>query len=1332
MRFLLNKMSEPLCLAVLALASFGKERLTRGGALISEQRFRRDAGHVKGLALAGVAAALLANCVRGQPGTADPSFSFAIAGVDQIRSIALAAEGKILIGCTYEGYGAPVGCVARLNSNGEQDLSFKVGTGAFGSSVLSILVQPDAKILVGGAFTNYNGIARNSIVRLNPDGNVDTSFDPGTGFGFDAGSGFVGSVWQMVPQPGGQILAMGGFTRVNGIARGGLARLNSDGSLDAGFAPVLEPLDFLKVVAQTDGKILVSGHFTQVNGEPRVNLARLNTDGSLDESFNASLNEWDWNQADTVDAIALQSDGQILLGGSFIDRIGHSMPEFVEGTRVLTLRLNSDGTADPSFVPLMVIDDTLCCGGPPSINSKVQGLVVQNDGKILISGEFSIVNGIRFGNLARLNPDGALDGNFDSGTGADCAIGPIVLDKDGKVLIPGCFQHFNGLPASLLLRVLGGEPAPSAPVFKNQPVVEVFDGGQTLAFSALVSAMPLATYQWQLNGQDLPGATHATMVLTNVTPGYAGSYQLRVSNSLGSATSQSMVLSPPTILVQPLPQAVQQGEDAAFSVTATNLLPLSFQWQLEGTNVFGATNATLTLSGVGSEQAGRYTAIVSDSVGSVTSAAASLTVLPPTTPDILLQPRSQTVEVGMEVSFSVVATNYLPLTYQWQFNSVGIPGATNPTLTLPNVQLPDAGPYRVVVSSEFRSVASGAAVLVVKPVEFIPGPGVVTNVTQASLEAALASGAPVTFGVNGVIPLTKTIVIATDATLDASGRSITLDGQNAVRHFVVTNGVTLRLVNLKLANGRYTGVAGQTNQTGQAGWGGSIYNLGGILELIGCAFLSNQVTGGTSGPVNSYDPFLQGMDGGPAYGGAIYSMNGQLSVTNCLFANNRCTGGSGYPDVPASGNPLPYSGGGGDSFGGTIYSTNSLLTLVEVVFTNNVAQGGEMGCCRPLGNDGAAYGGALANAGGKAAVSNCVFAANQASAPQGKADGNGGAIFHTSGAMTIDGTLFIHNIAHADLGANYGPPVISGPGRGGAIFNSGSLDVQASAFVLNEAHGGDCGGSMQVVSLGGDANGGAICDEGSLRVINCTLAENSARGGTNYYAVGAGGSAYGGAVFSSSTPSFLNVTIAGNSVQAGFGSPTVLSLPRALGSAIALTNSAAFMTNTILACQPAQTNVAGGIFDGGHNICSDASAGFTSPSSRSSTDPLLAPLGDNGGPTPTLALLPGSPAIDAGDDSACPPTDQRGVSRPQGLSCDIGAFELTPKLTLTRGPGGIVTLDYTFRAGQTNQISGSTNLINWVPLGTKMSDANGLFDFEDPDAPQFDRRFYKVQIQPGP
>jgi hypothetical protein len=102
------------------------------------------------------------------------------------------------------------------------------------------------------------------------------------------------------------------------------------------------------------------------------------------------------------------------------------------------------------------------------------------------------------------------------------------------------------------------------------------------------------------------------------------------------------------------------------------------------------------------------------------------------------------------------------------------------------------------------------------------------------------------------------------------------------------------------------------------------------------------------------------------------------------------------------------------------------------------------------------------------------------------------------------------------------------------------------------------------------------------------------------------------------------------------------------------------------------------------------------------------------------------------NDSACPPTDQRGVTRPQGLACDIGAFELAPKLTLTRSPDGRVIVQYRFQSGKTHQVFGSSDLARWGLLGTSVSDTNGAFEFEDAEAPNLPRRFYHVQPQTAP
>ena len=182
------------------------------------------------------------------------------------------------------------------------------------------------------------------------------------------------------------------------------------------------------------------------------------------------------------------------------------------------------------------------------------------------------------------------------------------------------------------------------------------------------------------------------------------------------------------------------------------------------------------------------------------------------------------------------------------------------------------------------------------------------------------------------------------------------------------------------------------------------------------------------------------------------------------------------------------------------------------------------------------------------------------------------------------------------------------------------------------------------------------------------------------------------------------------------------------GSSLSGTGS---LTNTIIFCVPGQTNAAGTFIDGGHNICSDASASFSSPTSHNDLDPLLGPVADNGSFTPTVALLPNSPALGAADPAACPPTDQRRVRRPIGSGYDIGAFKLAPVVFLTRLPEGKLTLGCVFEPASTNLFLGSPDLINWTWLATRVADEAGKSEVEE-DVEQFPVRFYKAQVQTGP
>ena len=163
-----------------------------------------------------------------------------------------------------------------------------------------------------------------------------------------------------------------------------------------------------------------------------------------------------------------------------------------------------------------------------------------------------------------------------------------------------------------------------------------------------------------------------------------------------------------TITTQPQSQTVAVGGNTSFSVTASGATPISYQWQLGGAAITGATNTTLSLTNVQAAQAGNYTVIVTNSVASVTSTTAVLTVAG--SPAIVAQPASQSVVAGANVSFNVTASGAPPLIYQWQFNGTAIAGATGSNLALAGVEPANAGNYTVIVTNSAGSATSAAAV----------------------------------------------------------------------------------------------------------------------------------------------------------------------------------------------------------------------------------------------------------------------------------------------------------------------------------------------------------------------------------------------------------------------------------------------------------------------------------------------------------------------------------------------------------------------------------------------------------------------------------------------
>lgn len=348
-----------------------------------------------------------------------------------ISAMAVQTDGKVVLGGDFDSYnGLTDKNITRLNTDGSKDTNFNTGSG-FSSTVNSIVIQTDGKILVGGVFTEYNENFKNRIIRLNTDGSNDTSFN--------IGYGFQGIVNIIALQSDGKILVGGSFESYEGNLGRGLVRLNADGSRDtsfnsgSGFINNDSQGKIYSISVQSDGKILVGGNFNEYNGSPENKIIRLNADGSIDTSFNTGSG---FNNI--VRSISTQNDGKILVGGYFTEYNGLTENNII--------RLDADGSKDATFNTGVGFNDT------------VNTISVQNDGKILVGGEFTEYSAMTESKIIRLNTDGSKDINFTTGTGFNpvgyaCDIKSVVLKNDGKILAGGTFSEYNGSPRKHLIQL---------------------------------------------------------------------------------------------------------------------------------------------------------------------------------------------------------------------------------------------------------------------------------------------------------------------------------------------------------------------------------------------------------------------------------------------------------------------------------------------------------------------------------------------------------------------------------------------------------------------------------------------------------------------------------------------------------------------------------------------------------------------------------------------------------------------------------------------------------------------------------------------------------------
>jgi uncharacterized delta-60 repeat protein len=473
-----------------------------------------------------------------RPGSVDFSFDPARAFSDSftsfpISSLAPQPDGKVLLSLRQNVPGALSGrptSVVRLNADGSLDDAFEFimrfrwfgDIGAVYSAVEVFAPQADGKILIGGIFStqavqhldpgeaSFHGIAR-----LNPDGTLDETFDSGTG----VTDGVVQAISQ---QPDGKVIIGGMFATVNGVSRIGMARLNATGELDlsfesgTGFAFTGNSFSAYdrspgihSIIVQPDGKILAAGSFTNYQGTARLGIARLNPDGSLDGTFDPARGPaLGGGSAVTpfLGSMVLQADRRIVVGGLFDTFAGVARPNVA--------RLNPDGSLDPSFARDLQIEDS----STPTL------LAGQPDGRILLannSGYSTSNNSLQRSSLARLNPDGSLDSSFDAGTGEDtcCDIFALGVLPDGRLLVGGGFDLFDDVPRSALVRLHGDPPLRITSVMATSGSAQLALAGlsgRTYILEAsndLNSWLPVRTnsassYAFKLTDPDASGLPH--------------------------------------------------------------------------------------------------------------------------------------------------------------------------------------------------------------------------------------------------------------------------------------------------------------------------------------------------------------------------------------------------------------------------------------------------------------------------------------------------------------------------------------------------------------------------------------------------------------------------------------------------------------------------------------------------------------------------------------------------------------------------------------------------------------------------------------------------------
>ena len=295
---------------------------------------------------------------------------------------------------------------------------------------------------------------------------------------------------------------------------------------------------------------------------------------------------------------------------------------------------------------------------------------------------------------------------------------------------------------------------------KSQPADVVAVDGEPASFAVDAVGNDTLTYQWRREEQPLSGANSTSYTLPHASQTDDGAaFSVLVSDGRTTVASAAATLKvtrqpiAPSIAVPPADQTSFDGDAVSFSVTASGTAPLSYFWQRDGINLAGETSATLNLTATLALNGSKFSVIVTNKKGTITSSQATLSVFAkPAAPTIVSQPTSSTVTSPASAVFGVVATGTAPLAYQWQRNGIAVAGAASATYTTPPTTIFDSGSvFTLVVSNSVGSVASNQALLTVSAAPIAPTITIqpadqsVTQGQMASFSVASSGTAPMTY-----------------------------------------------------------------------------------------------------------------------------------------------------------------------------------------------------------------------------------------------------------------------------------------------------------------------------------------------------------------------------------------------------------------------------------------------------------------------------------------------------------------------------------------------------------------------------------------------------------